>query len=220
MGRPRAADYDAKRDAILAKAAGLFARQGYNGASLADIAVACGVSKALLYHYCASKEDLLDAIIAQHLADLLTAVRAADDDGAPADARLGKLARALLEAYRDADVTHKIQINELDRLPPDKQARLKDMERELVAMFAAPIAALEPSLARRPEILKPLVMSLFGMLNWHYLWFKPGKGLSREAYADMAAGLIVEGARKLGAARPDQASARARAPGARPPKRS
>lgn len=220
MGRPRAADYDAKRDAILAKAAELFAREGYNGASLADIAVACGVSKALLYHYCASKEDLLDAIIAQHLSDLLEAVRAGDDPAAPPDIRLRKLAQTLLEAYRDADLTHKIQINELDRLPPDKQARLKDMERELVAIFAAPIAALQPTLARRPEILKPMTMSLFGMLNWHYLWFKPGKGQTRAEYAAMATDLVVEGMRKLGAVQSDQTSARARPASSRPPKRS
>ena len=220
MGRPRAADYDAKRDAILAKAAELFARQGYNGASLADIAVACGVSKALLYHYCASKEDLLDAIIEQHLADLLAAVRAADDPAAPPDARLRTLAQALLEAYRDADLTHKIQINELDRLPTDKQTRLKGMERELVALFAVPIAALDPTLAQRPDILKPMTMSLFGMLNWHYLWFKPGKGQTRDEYAAMAADLIIEGVRKLGGGRAAQASARARSAGSRPPKRS
>jgi TetR/AcrR family transcriptional regulator len=220
MGRPRSADYDAKRDAILAKAAELFARQGYHGASLADIAVACGVSKALLYHYCASKEDLLDAIIARHLADLIGAVRAADDPAAAPDVRLGQLAQALLEAYRDADLTHKIQINELDRLPSDRQTRLKDMERELVAIFAAPIAALEPALARRPDILKPMTMSLFGMLNWHYLWFKPDKGQTRAEYAAMAADLIVEGVRKRGADAPAQTSARARPAGSRPPKRS
>jgi hypothetical protein len=37
-------------------------------------------------------------------------------------------------------------------------------------------------------------MSLFGMLNWHYLWFRDGKGMTREAYARMAAGLVLAGA--------------------------
>jgi hypothetical protein len=37
-------------------------------------------------------------------------------------------------------------------------------------------------------------MSLFGMLNWHYLWFRDGKGMTREAYALMAANLILAGA--------------------------
>jgi hypothetical protein len=37
-------------------------------------------------------------------------------------------------------------------------------------------------------------MSLFGMLNWHYLWFRDGKGITREKYARMVTGLILSGA--------------------------
>jgi hypothetical protein len=32
------------------------------------------------------------------------------------------------------------------------------------------------------------------MLNWHYLWFREGKGLSRQQYALMASQLITAGA--------------------------
>jgi len=31
-------------------------------------------------------------------------------------------------------------------------------------------------------------------LNWHYLWFRDGKGMTREAYALLAANLILAGA--------------------------
>jgi hypothetical protein len=37
-------------------------------------------------------------------------------------------------------------------------------------------------------------MSLFGMLNWHYLWFRDGKGITREKYARMVTSLILAGA--------------------------
>jgi len=220
MGRPRAADYDAKRDMILEKAAQLFARDGYDGTSLSDLASACGVSKALLYHYCANKEELLDDIIGQHLSDLLDVVRAADDRAAAPENRLRRLAGALLEAYRDADSKHKIQINDLARLPHDKQERLKNMERELVAIFSDAIIALNPAIATQRELLRPMTMSLFGMLNWHYLWFKPGKGLSREDYANMAASLIADGVRKLKIEAAPPATATARPDGSRRPKRA
>jgi hypothetical protein len=42
--------------------------------------------------------------------------------------------------------------------------------------------------------LKPLTMSFFGMLNWHYLWFRDGKGITREKYARMVTSLILAGA--------------------------
>jgi hypothetical protein len=42
-------------------------------------------------------------------------------------------------------------------------------------------------------LLKPVTMALFGMLNWHYLWFREGRGLSRADYARLVAELIVAG---------------------------
>lgn len=46
-------------DRVRRAASELFATRGYDGASMADIAARVGVSKATLYNYFASKEDLL-----------------------------------------------------------------------------------------------------------------------------------------------------------------
>jgi TetR/AcrR family transcriptional regulator len=62
LARSRAKDYDEKREAMLHRAATAFARDGYDRASMAGLAAECGVSKALLYHYYASKEALLSDI--------------------------------------------------------------------------------------------------------------------------------------------------------------
>ncbi len=51
MARPQSPDYDKRRDAIVSAAAHLYARRGFQGASVADLAKACGTSKALIYHY-------------------------------------------------------------------------------------------------------------------------------------------------------------------------
>jgi len=196
MARPRAAGYDDKRQAIIDRSAALFAQNGYDRASMAEVAKACGMSKALLYHYYDSKAALLFDILRDHLQELLDAVGAVDKGQAPR-ARLRALVGALLDAYRDADKEHKIQINELGKLAPAKQKQLKDMERELVAVFAAAIAAVNPAIGRDKALLKPVTMSLFGMINWHYMWFREGKALSRADYADMATTLLVEGAAAL-----------------------
>lgn len=195
MARPRAADYDDKRRQLLHACADLFARQGYDRTSINDIAAACGVSKALIYHYYPNKEQLLVDIIRRHLADLIetveAAVRRSDEDG-----RLRAIVHALLEAYRDADALHKIQVNELSRLPDESQAELKAVERQLVAIFSEALVHSVPALTGS-ALLKPVTMSLFGMLNWHYMWFRPDGAMSREAYADLAADLIVAGARDV-----------------------
>lgn len=197
MARPRADDYDDKRKAILKTSAALFAEHGFDRASMNQIAQGCGVSKALLYHYYANKDALLFDIIRDHLDELNAAVEEAAAPAAPGEARLEACVGALLDAYRDANAEHKIQINEMKRLPPEQQEELKERERQLVKMFAAALADAVPALGGGSELLKPVTMSLFGMVNWHYMWFREGGPVSREDYARIATRLILDGARSL-----------------------
>lgn len=193
MPRTRARDYGDKRDAILHRAAIAFARDGYDRASMAGLAAECGVSKALLYHYYASKEALLFGILSNHLEALVEVAESADRPDLTPDERLGRLVAALLDAYRDADAEHKVQINALALLPQAEQRELKALERRLVAIFAEAIRAVEPEAFENGRLLKPVTMSLFGMLNWFYMWFREDGAISRAEYADMATKMLVNG---------------------------
>lgn len=211
MARTRAQDYDTKRQAILDSSAELFARFGYSGTSITMIADACGVSKALLYHYYSDKEALLFDIISDHLESLIQAVEVAAASAEGARERLEAICGALLEAYRDADAEHQIQIANLKLLPQERQESLRAMERALVVLFSDAIAEAVPEVGRGP-LLKPVTMSLFGMLNWHYLWFREGKGLTRTDYARLVTALVSGGAAQavaaVGASTPSAKSAR------------
>ncbi|HOV02886.1 MAG TPA: TetR/AcrR family transcriptional regulator [Kaistiaceae bacterium] len=197
MARPRASDYDDKRRAILDRSAELFARSGFDRTSMSQIADACGVSKGLLYHYYQNKDALLFDIIERHLAELIEAVEAAETTGVDAKADLRALIFALLEAYRDADAEHKVQINDLSKLAVEQQEALKALERRLVSIFSEAIAAAKAGLGDPSRLLKPVTMALFGMINWSYMWFREGGALTREDYADIVARLIIEGSKGL-----------------------
>ena len=71
MARTQAADYEERRTAIVEQAARLFAERGFLGASIADLAEACDSSKSLIYHYYASKEDILYDVMHSHVRALL-----------------------------------------------------------------------------------------------------------------------------------------------------
>jgi TetR/AcrR family transcriptional regulator len=179
---------------IVTRAAELFAAQGYDRTTIVDIAEACQTSKALLYHYYDSKETILTDIIRSHLSSLLNAVHSANNPDLPPRERLRVLVGALLGAYHRADLQHKIQINEAYGLPPEIQSELKSMERELIAIFADAVAQANPDfVADNAEMLKPLTMSLFGMMNWYPLWFRAQGAVSRDTYADLVTTLIVDG---------------------------
>lgn len=196
MARPIAADHDDKRRAILKAAAKLFASHGFDRASMNEIAAACGVSKALLYHYYRSKDQLLFDIIRAHLEDLVAAIEAVPEALGPRD-RLAAMIAALLEEYRHADEEHQIQISDMKRLPEAERAALVELERVLVRRFSAALAALEPALAGRRALLTPLTMNLFGMMNWKFMWFRENGPVTHEAFAELVMASIEAAARAL-----------------------
>jgi AcrR family transcriptional regulator len=202
MARTRASDYDDKRKALLSVAARLFATHGFDRTSISEIAVKAGVSKALLYHYYPSKAALLYDIIDVHLAFVADALAEADDPSASPEEHLLGLVRATLFSYREADALHKVQLNELGKLNEAQQQALRALERKIVATMARAVKRLNPGLLDRDEALlvKPITMSLFGVLNWTYLWFRDDGAMSREDYARFATRLFVEGVARLTAA--------------------
>ena len=199
MARPRAQDYDTKRSAIRDAAAALFAERGFDGSSMSDLAERCATTKSGLYHYYASKEEVLYDILTEHLGGLVRIVRDAAAEGAalPAPERLELLIARLLGAYARADHQHKVQLNELWRLAEDERGAIVEMEREIVGRVADTLADINPKLRTQRGLLKPVTMSLFGMLNWHYLWFRDDGPMSRDDYARLATRLFLDGARTL-----------------------
>jgi AcrR family transcriptional regulator len=61
--KPKTPRHDERRDEILRVALHLFATQGIEGTGLREIAKRIGVSQPALYHYFASKEALVDAVL-------------------------------------------------------------------------------------------------------------------------------------------------------------
>lgn len=199
MARPIAADYGEKREAIRKTAARLFAEQGYDRTAMTEIAQALGVSKALFYHYYKAKDDLLFDIIGSHLEDLVAATDAAVATSGTPRRRLGAIISAILACYRDADHEHKIQINHLGRLSPERQGELKALERRLVDALSAAVADLNPTLEAR--LVKPLTMSIFGTLNWKFMWFREGGSVSADEFASLVADVFAQGIAAAGGTR-------------------
>lgn len=195
MARTIAKDHEEKRHAILKTAAAFFARHGFDRASMGKLAEACGVSKALIYHYYPSKDALLFDILDTYLTALAEVVEgAADAEDLAGQARLRRVIRAVLLAYRDSDAEHKVQLDALASLPEDDQKHLRALQRRMVAVMSDCIRAVAPErFSERPELVVPVTMSVFGMLNWFYLWHKPGGAVDRDAYADIVTDLVLGG---------------------------
>ena len=198
MARTRAVDFEEKQRALLHEAAAVFAEAGMDKASMAQIARAANVSKALLYHYYPGKDALIFAIIETHLAELDTAIAEADRPDLPPEERLRLLVWTVLQKYDGADNEHKVQLNAMDALDDDRKAAIRAIERRIVKRFAGVLREINPDLDQpgRP-LLMPVTMSLFGMMNWVYMWFRDGGPVTRRDYADVATTLILAGIRAV-----------------------
>jgi TetR/AcrR family transcriptional regulator len=206
MARTRSAGYDDQRDAILARAAELFAKQGYTATSMNEVAAACGVSKAGLYHYYRDKRELLFQITVGHVARLEQFVAEVLDDanGGEPEERLRALILRFVREYANAQHEHRVLTEDVRFLDEAEREQVQAAQRRVVAAFADAIAAVRPNLQRN-ELDRPLAMLLFGMINWMFTWLRPDGSLTHEQMAPLVADLFFGG---LGAVRKPRAASR------------
>jgi AcrR family transcriptional regulator len=203
MARGRAPGFDAQRETILSQAAELFARQGFVGTSMNQIATACGLSKPALYHYVRDKSDLLFEIATTHVArlhaliDEVAAGDAVHPPPADATAHVRRLIERFVLEYAGARHAHRVLTEDVRFLEPTDQARVLALQRQVVSSFANAIAQVRPELVAA-DLHKPLAMLLFGMMNWMFTWLQPDGKLSHADMAPVVADLFLGG---LGAVR-------------------
>lgn len=194
MARPKAKDHDDKRNMILSTAAAVFAKTGIAGTSMNDVAKACGISKPNIYHYCGSKNELVFVILDTYLSALKDRISSLDLSGKTAQEQLGALTTEFLLAYDGMDNEHKIQTEGVPLLPIEQQTILKGYQRDMVQIMANTIAACAPDdMANNPAKCRDVTMSVFGMLNWFYLWSPGADETKRLAYAQTVTDLVLNG---------------------------
>ncbi|PSL22009.1 TetR/AcrR family transcriptional regulator [Shimia abyssi] len=198
MARTIAKDHDQKRDRILTAAARVFAHEGFDRASMSMLARECGISKANIYHYYDSKDAILYDILETYLSALRDRVCGIDLTGLDAEARVHCVIREILMAYQGADDEHRVQINGVAMLPIDQQTVLRGYQRDMVVFLGDVLNGAAPEVFEADKAkLRAAVMSVFGMLNWYYMWQSGAGTQAREDYAKLVADLSLKGLRGL-----------------------
>jgi len=106
-----------KRTRILDAAIRVFAEHGYHGARVGDIAEDAGVAHGLLYHYFASKDDVLRTIFVENWGALIARFRAVEASAEPASAKLEGIAKILLRTWRNDPALVTVMVREVARSP-------------------------------------------------------------------------------------------------------
>lgn len=193
MARTIAKDYSEKRAHILKTAARVFAEQGFARASMTQVAQECGISKANIYHYYSGKDALLFDILDSYLATLRDRLAAVPEEGS-AEKRFSALVREALLAYEGMDHEHQIQTEGLPLLPQEQQETLRGYQRDMVGQFSSVLTEIAPDVFEGDtRKLRAATMSVFGMLNWFYMWNRSAGTEAREDYAKLVARMTLGG---------------------------
>lgn len=146
-GRRSAAESRLTRSRLIAAAEGQFARRGFSGTSVRDIAGALGIAGSSVLHHIGSKRRLYRMVL-DNIAESLIDVTVPIDDPPASDALRAMLRR--FAAWADAN-PHYVQI--LLREMMENPARLKDAHRlPLAAFLRRGGQAAERALGRRRDI--------------------------------------------------------------------
>ena len=139
-----------KRKLILNAAVRVFARSGYHGARVGDIATEAGVAHGLLYHYFSSKEQVLETVFRENFGELLERFRAVEAADESAGEKLEGIAKILLRTWRNDPDLVTVMVREVAR-SPQLQAQVDEV-REAFAIVQRVIEQGQADGAFRPDV--------------------------------------------------------------------
>ena len=179
------------RNRILAEAAGLFRREGFNGASMKDLAAMVGITKSTLYHHFPSKQALLSEILELTVNRVTPDVEAIAEADLPAATRLRQAVRRhVVELIRDQDNVACF-IEEGRFLAPEfRQSHVANRdryERHFRRIVADGMRAGE----FRQTNTRLASLAVLGMCNSVASWYRPGGDFEPDEIAEQFSELAV-----------------------------
>jgi AcrR family transcriptional regulator len=157
-----------RREALLAAAEEVFARSGYHGASLDDIAQAAGVSKALIYEHFTSKRELHASLVTAHVEEIFRRLEANAQTGTTGEERL----RGGIDAFLSFVEEHREAWRALfrDAADPEVGDFMERVQAQGTAVIAALISADPETPGDHPQAIEMHAAMLSGgvqsLANW------------------------------------------------------
>ncbi len=180
IGRP--ADPD-RRQAVVAAAARMFRRYGYERTTVRDIARECGVQSGSIFHHFRSKEDLLVAVMVDGMRQFGTAARVPLAAAQTPRDRLRALFLGQLRALHGGGDEQAVVISEWRSLPAASRRKVVRLRDEVEAAWREALDEAKKAGLVRGD-LRLLRLAMLGALNWTLQWYRARGPLNLEEVAD------------------------------------
>jgi len=201
VARPRRAlpqsRFDRRLTEILGHATDVFDEKGYAGASMRDLSRASGMSLAGLYYYFESKEKLLYLIQRHTFTTILERLKSRLDGVADPEQRIRVFIANHLEYFLANQKAMKVLSHEDEVLKNGFGAEITGIKREYVRTCVGLIEDFNR--ARGLDFSsRTAALSLFGMMNWIYTWYKPRVDADAAELAREMGDIFLHGLRGCG----------------------
>ena len=185
--------FDSKRLHLLDAAARVFSEVGYDRASMRRIAAEAGVSLAGIYHYVASKKELLHWIQYHTFDSLHRGLERSLEGVVGSRQRLEAAVRNHLRHFGENMHELRVCARELETLEGEAYDDVQERRRAYFEAVHALVKELQPE--QGAQLGSWLATAnLFGMLNWFYQWYDADNSrVSLDDLADQQTTLFLDG---------------------------
>lgn len=192
-GQRRTARYDEKLTAVLSASSSLFARKGFERATIRDVSQATGMSLAGLYYYFKSKEELLFLIQHRAFDSLCAELREIIDNETDPEVCLQRMITMHFEYFIRNMNDLKICSREIESLKGDFYEKVADKRKEYFDLTQSIFDQIIDRTGGSPADGRLAALYLFGTLNWIYQWYRPGRDPGAEEMAAQLSGIYLRG---------------------------
>jgi AcrR family transcriptional regulator len=180
----RTPGFDGKLHHLLESAARVFSEVGYDRASMRRIAAEAEVSLAGIYHYVASKEELLYWIQFHTFDSLHRDLESSLEGVVDPRQRLATAVRNHVRHFGENMHQLKVCAREVESLEGQAYDAVHERRRSYFEAVHELVRALPPKQGAGVDSWLATA-NLFGMINWFYQWYDAGR--SRVSLDDLAA---------------------------------
>ena len=175
-------------------AAKLFNEKGYLETSMDDIAAAAHLSKGGIYHYFFSKNEILYFISTNYMDLLLKDLEQELKKIEESVSKIRFIVSRHIDLYTKYTSEAKTTLHEAHLLPSEYFRKYAEKERRYYRIVADVLSDFFGGRIPKGQ-LRVITLTLFGMCNWIYHWYKPRRFVSplelSEIISDIFCGGVV-----------------------------
>ena len=189
----RTEGYDRKLEQVLAAGARVMAREGYGLSTMRKVAREADMSLSGLYHYFASKEELLYLIQFHSFDSILERLAERLDGVEDPREQLREMVTNHLEHFLARMDELRVCATDMETLTGDYYEQVRALRQRYLKITLEIVESIvERTTGSRVDPWLA-TLYLFGMLNWIYMWYPAVEGTGADKLADQVLILFLDG---------------------------